>query len=236
MAKSTRGKRRSFRGLVRYLIILITGGSAGFGGWHFRDHPTIAHLLGVTNPDATPRDVVRQVIKTQIAKVTENVAFRKPGRFEVKVAKVVVDDGNFAQGHTLDLQARVLRVEKDDDPTLLWSSKQFGDRLAVVGRDELGAGWPLRPFVVDWRPGDIYIVEVWNFRGLRPRKLFEVVCDDRDAFPLRSGRVVPVPAKGRPAGPVAPGATANAVVFDAVPAPGDDGRVVAERPGRGVRR
>ena len=43
----------------------------------------------------------------------------------------------------------------------VWDAKSFGSRLAVVGKDDLTAGWPDRPFQVAWNPG----------RSVRPRSL-----------------------------------------------------------------
>ena len=55
--------------------------------------------------------------------------------------------------HKLDARGR---------DTTLWDAKAYGERLAVVGKDDLTAGWPNRPFQVEWNPGDQFVLEVYD--------------------------------------------------------------------------
>ena len=69
--------------------------------------------------------------------------------------------------------------------------RTFGSRLAVVGKDELTAGWPDRPFQVEWNTGDQFVLEVYDARTglfIQPRRFTLAQADAATAeFPLKSG-------------------------------------------------
>ena len=84
--------------------------------------------------------------------------------------------------------ARLTRTGRE---ATLWDAKSYGSRLAVVGKDELTAGWPDRPFQVEWKPGDQFVLEVYDARTglfIEPRR-FTLAQDSSTAseFPLKSG-------------------------------------------------
>ena len=117
--------------------------------------------------------------------------FSQPGLYQVTIAKVELDQKLFRPGHTVDIQARVRKLNAEGRDTTLWDAKAFGSRLAVVGRDELTAGWPDRPFQVEWNPGDQFVLEVYDARTglfIQPRR-FTMAKRDSSAteFPLKSG-------------------------------------------------
>ena len=117
--------------------------------------------------------------------------FSQPGIYQVTIAKVELDQKLFRPGHTVDIQARVHKLDSDGRDTTLWDSKAFGSRLAVVGKDDLTAGWPNRPFQVDWNTGDQFVLEVYDARTglfIQPRR-FTLAERETSAkeFPLKSG-------------------------------------------------
>ena len=44
----------------------------------------------------------------------------------------------------------------------MWDSRNFGEHLAVVGKDAITASWPNRPFQVEWSPGEVVFLEVYD--------------------------------------------------------------------------
>jgi hypothetical protein len=202
--KQTTEKKSLFKRLM-WLVMLLTGGGAGVGGMELTDYPILSHLLGLVREqvagDATPIELVREGL---VSKLDSLGAFRRRGVFEVRVSRIAVGEESFSKGQTLNLQARVWRLAgaeggKDE---MIWTSRSFGDRLAVVGKDDLTAGWPDRPFTVEWEPGQKYRLEVWNVRGLRASRLYEITADDPTAFPLSTGDMAPETlADGKPPAP-----------------------------------
>ena len=60
-----------------------------------------------------------------------------------------------------------------------------------MGKDELTAGWPDRPFQVEWNPGDQFVLEVYDARTglfIQPRRFILARADSSATeFPLKSG-------------------------------------------------
>ena len=54
--------------------------------------------------------------------------------------------------------------------TVVWDSRNYGERLAVVGKDALTAGWPNRPFQVEWSPGEVVFLEVYDRKNRALRR------------------------------------------------------------------
>ena len=191
--KERAGKPRSrlVRGLRYLLVLLMSGGGAGVGGWQFKDHPVlhrlIQHVTGA-RPGSAPeaRDRLRDVALKLAA---SHDPFRKPGFYEVTVNEVRLDPTLFKPGRTIDIQVRVQEQDSRGRDTVVWESRSFGERLATVGRDELAAGWPRRPFQVDWAPGVRFRVEVWDRKGgsLLQTRHFEMQPATEDEFPFRPG-------------------------------------------------
>jgi len=190
------GSRKKKPSLLRrlvYLIVLLSGGS-GVGGWLFKDHPAIqaAWTLVTGKPADEAAKDVDDTLKAAVAGVINPAdSFAEPGTYQVSIPKVHLDPALFRAGHTVDIQARVLRVDPRGTDTTLWESKSFGEQLAVVGKDELVAGWPNRPFHVAWKPGQQIVVEVFDRRpGLfvEPRRFIFSTSDvELHAFPLKPG-------------------------------------------------
>ena len=113
---------------------------------------------------------------------------RLPGVFKVKIEEVQLDPRLFSQGRTVDIQARVRKVDREGRETTIWESKHYGENLAVAGKDDLTATWLNRPFEISWTAGEQVIVEVWDRRGgvLEPRE-FKMALPEPGEFPLSSG-------------------------------------------------
>jgi len=191
-----------------YLTVLLSGGGAGVGGWALKDHPRAQALWTlVTGKPADDSEVeLDGSLVTQVVDALKpRDQFRQPGTYQVTITKVELDQKLFKAGHTVDIQARVKKLEPGGRDKTLWDAKAFGERLAVVGKDELTAGWPHRPFQVEWNPGDQLVLEVFDARtGLfaQPRR-FTLAQADSSEFPLRSGDF-PLEPIQRPDPPVEP--------------------------------
>jgi hypothetical protein len=182
-----------------YLIIFLGGGSAGVGGWVFKDHPQAQALWNMVMGSAADdgasgapgregsllREVVGEIEKPQ-------AEFQTAGVYEVTIRKVELDPALFQRGHTADIQAKVRTLDAQGRDTTIWDSKAYGERLAVVGRDELSAGWPNRPFKIAWQPGHQVVLEVYDRKSgnLFNREMaFTLAAPDRavSEFPLKTG-------------------------------------------------
>jgi hypothetical protein len=191
---TTHRKPRSLlRRLIYFVLMLATGGGAGAGGWALKDHPRAQALLSMvlgktaeveSEDGAGLKDTLVSTVSAALKR--ENV--RQPGLFRVKIEEVELDPRLFSKGRTVDIQARVRKVDGDGRETILWESKHYGENLAVAGKDDLTATWLNRPFEIAWTPGDQVIVEVWDRRGglLEPRE-FRMALPEPGGFPLSSG-------------------------------------------------
>jgi hypothetical protein len=125
--------------------------------------------------------------------------FRQPGTYQVTIPQVHLDPGVFKAGHTVDIQARVLKVDPRGRSTTVWETRPYGERLAVAGKDELSAGWPQRPFQIDWHPGERLMVEVYDRRTGLLAEPSQFVLAPAEAepreFPLKPGTFSLEPAR-----------------------------------------
>lgn len=194
MSRARTNQRPSLFRRIAYFLMLVSGGGAGVGGWLLKDHPRVQALLAIV----TGKPLANELGKDSADPVAEVVdlleptaSFGQPGTYRVKIRQVHLDPNLFQAGHTVDIQAKVLRRDERGHTTTLWDTVAYGERLAVAGRDELIAGWDHRPFEVAWRPGDRLTVEVYDRRtGLfaQPKRFF--LADPESApreFPLRPG-------------------------------------------------
>ena len=194
MAKTRKKPVRSLFKRLIYLIMVVSGGSSG---WLVKDYPSVQAILsffaGKPVPgNLTVREEAEKVLAgkvTDLFKPTDH--FDEPGTYQVTIPKVHLDSHLFKVGHTVDIQARVVKVDSQGRPITLWETKAYGERLAVAGKDELSAGWPQRPFQVEWNPGERLVIEVYDRRtGLfvDPKK-FILSCSDQvpREFPLKPG-------------------------------------------------
>jgi hypothetical protein len=192
MFGSRKKKPSLFRRLI-YLLVLLSGGS-GVGGWLFKDHPMMqaAWTTFTGKPADEAAKDVDDTLKAAVAGVIKSVdSFAEPGTYQVTIPKVSLDPALFRAGRTVDIQARVLRVELGRTDTVLWESKSFGEQLAVVGKNDLVAGWPNRPFHVAWQPGQQIVVEVFDRKPslfVEPRRFIFSAADVKlRQFPLKPG-------------------------------------------------
>jgi hypothetical protein len=194
MSRARNSRRPSlFRRLV-YFLMLVSGGSAGVGGWMFKDHPRVQALLAMVTgkplDDRGDKDLENPVAAVvDLLKPVDS--FSQPGTYQVTIRQVHLDPNLFKAGHTVDIQAKVLRQDGQGRSTMLWDTVAFGERLAVAGRDELIAEWDHRPFQVQWNPGDRLTVEVYDRRaGLfaQPKRFLLAPPEPEPReFPLKPG-------------------------------------------------
>jgi hypothetical protein len=190
---SSRKKQPSLLRRLIYLVMLVSGGT-GVGGWLFKDHPVMqaAWTLVTGKPADEAAKDVDDTLKGALADVLKTGnSFRQPGTYQVTIPQVHLDASLFRPGHTVDIQARVLRLDGRGHDTTVWESKPFGERLATVGKDKLVAGWPQRPFQVAWKPGQQIVVEVFDRKPglfIEPRRfIFSSADVQLREFPLKPG-------------------------------------------------
>jgi hypothetical protein len=239
MAMSRSRKKPSLLKRLLYLTVLVSGGGAGLGGWAVKDHPRAQALWTLVTgkpADDAGVELDGSLVSEVVDALKPRDEFRQPGTYQVTIAKVELDQKLFKPGHTVDIQARVKKLEPGGRDETLWDAKAFGERLAVVGKDELIAGWPHRPFQIEWNPGDQLVLEVFDARtGLfaQPRRFTLAQADSSGSeFPLRSGDY-PLEPFQRPDPPVDP--RKNHVVLESQrvgAGPSEDHSLpqVAERP------
>ena len=86
------------------------------------------------------------------------------GVYKVVIKTAAVSPAEFNEGETVDLQVSVKQF-RDGKEISEWTSNQYGDRLATVGKDTITATWADRPFEVQWRTGDTFKVTIWDYKG-----------------------------------------------------------------------
>jgi hypothetical protein len=148
-------------------------------------------LLTGTTVDPTAQDSDSSLATAVVDLLKPADGFRQSGTYQVTIRQVHLDPNLFTVGHTVDIQAKVLKRNTQGRSTTLWETGPYGERLAVVGKDELIAGWEHRPFQVEWRPGDQVTVEVYDRRtGLfaQPKRFLLASPDPEPGeFPLKPG-------------------------------------------------
>ena len=179
----------------RHLFLILTGSGAGIGCWLCWGHlpPWQQTLIHAGVPRTTPASEGRAVLangnaRSRLPRPTPD-PFSEHGAYIVRINEIRLDPTVFKGGHTVDIQVRVLKKGFDGQETDAWESKTYGRRLAMVGRDELVAGWSDAPFEVVWNPGDRFFVEVYDRKGFLDANSFvmEASADHDFHFPLRSG-------------------------------------------------
>ncbi len=160
----------------------------------FKDHPKVqalwALVTGKPSPDGPDRNL-ENPLATVVNLLEPAESFSQPGTYQVTIRQVHLDPNLFRAGRTVDIQAKVLRSDDQGHATTLWDTGQFGEQLAVAGKDELIAEWDHRPFQVQWSPGDRLTVEVYDRRaGLfaQPKRFVLAGADSEPReFPLKPG-------------------------------------------------
>jgi hypothetical protein len=181
-----------FRRLIYFVVMLITGGGAGAGSWLFREHPQMQALLGIVmgksdQPGADGGDL-KAKLASAVTEVLKRDYPRQPGVFKVKITEIKLDPKLFKDGRTVDIQARISRIDGRGEESIVWESKAYGENLAVAGKDDLSATFPNRPFEIDWSPGDRVVVQVWDRKSfLFDKRELKMALPEPGVFPLTTG-------------------------------------------------
>jgi hypothetical protein len=137
MSRARKKRGTSLFRRLTYLLVIISGGGAGLGSWVFQDDPKLLALWTLVT--GKPADVDKTQLDGSL--VTEVVdalkprdAFHQPGVYQVTIAQVQLDQKLFKPGHTVNIQARVKRLDQGGRDMTLWDAKTYGERLAVDGR------------------------------------------------------------------------------------------------------
>ena len=189
------GRKKKKPSLFRRLIyfILLLSGSGGIGGYAFKDHPVVQALLTAVTGDSAkqdPSDVEKSLVGEVTGLLKKGPDFTQPGVYQVTISKVELAQAAFKPGQTVDIQAKVTRRNDRGEDTVVWDSRSYGERLAVVGKDSLTAGWPNRPFQVEWSPGEVVFLEVYDRKPrlfAAPRRFTLAERNDAADFPLKTG-------------------------------------------------
>lgn len=192
MAKSrVKAEPSKLRKWLKYVIVLFLGGGTGVGGWQLKDHPILQRVVSQFlennggDEGAADGDGLRKVAGV----VSRLDSYVRPGSFEVTISDLQLDAGTFKTGQTIDLQARLIKIDSSGKEQTVWDTKSLGAHKAVAGRDGIQTDWSDSPFEVTWKPGDDFVLEVWEHkRGLGTKKRFEWVSESKKIFPLRSGK------------------------------------------------
>lgn len=185
-----------FRRLITFVVMVLTGGGAGVGGWAFKDYPQVRALLG-KGQEAVADGKLTSTLESAVSGVLNRENPRQPGVFKVTIAEIKLDPKLFKEGKTVDIQTQIRKLDAQGNSALVWESKSYGQNLAVVGKDDLTAAFVNRPFEIDWSPGDKIVVDVWDRKGgLFDRKELKMSLPEPGTFPLASG-VHPLEVKGR---------------------------------------
>jgi len=231
-----RQKPSLFRRLF-YLLALASGGSAGLGGWAFKDHPRVQAVwtLVTGKPADLPSPALGgSLVSEALDALKPHADFRRPGIYRVTIRKAELDPALFKPGHTVDIQAKVQKLDSRGRNTTLWDSKSYGERLAVVGKDELSAGWPNRPFQVEWNPGEQLVLEVSDGKPgffAQPRRFILAGSDPAPSeFPFKTGDF-PLELAQTPDPPLDPRINHVGLLSELAGEPGHQGPPeIAERP------
>jgi hypothetical protein len=195
-------KQSLFRRLI-YLLMIVSGGGVGIGGWTFKDHPQVQALWTlVTGQTVDAGDTPKldgSLVTAVIDTLKPRDEFSQPGIYQVTIPKIQLDPALFKMGHTVDIQAKVTKLDPSGRDSTLWESKAYGERLAVAGKDDLTAGWPHRPFQVEWNTGEQIVVEVFDRKTglfMEPKKFILAPADVAPReFPLKTGTFPLEPAQ-----------------------------------------
>lgn len=177
-----RRRTSKFKKLIFGLLALTFGGGTSLWGWFDPDVPVVGSALqklreGLGGTPASPL----------LAILPQKDSFTTAGTFEVTIAKVSIDPAELRSGRHIDMQLKLSKKQFSGQQTLLWDSRFAGDRNITVGREPVTASWSDKPFLVQWQPGEDFVIEVWDRNSLFDKTffLFDTSNGDRE-FPLRS--------------------------------------------------
>jgi hypothetical protein len=210
MFKKRKKHKQSLLKRLVYLLMLLSGGGAGIGGWSFKDDPRVQTLwtLATGKPaDGDSSKLDGSLVTAVIDRLKPFDEFSQPGIYQVIIPKVQLDSTLFKAGHTVDIQAKVSKLDPRGRDSTLWESKTYGERLVVAGKDDLTAGWPHRPFQVEWNTGEQIVVEVFDRKTglfMEPKRFILAPPEPAPReFPLKTGTFPLEPAQ-KPDPPVDP--------------------------------
>ena len=189
------GRKKTKRSLITrlfYYLVLLASGS-GIGGWALKDHPAVQALATLALGDASknnPSDVEKVLVGDVTGLLKKGPDFTQPGVYQVTINKVELAQGLFRPGHTVDIQAKVTGAALSGQDALVWDSRNFESASQWSVRTRSAAGWPNRPFQVDWSPGQVVYLEVYDRKNpfFAAPKRFTLSSSNGGAdFPLKSG-------------------------------------------------
>src|SRR3954469_11180659 len=160
---STHKKNSLLKRAIYFVLMMVTGGGAGVGGWAFKDHPRlqglVATVLGKNAEPGAEGGEIKTVLAEAVKEAIGGGNGRKAGVYKVRITELKLDPRLFPAGRTVDIQARVRKFDGQGKETTVWESKGYGEKLAVAGKDDLVVDWARRPFEIDWAPGTKVVVE-----------------------------------------------------------------------------
>lgn len=176
-------RQSPFKKLIFGIVALLCGGGTGLWGWLDPEAPLVGAVLQKLRGSATGSTSNASPL---LSILPQRDPFVTAGVFEVTVSKVSVDSAELREGHHVDLQAKVSKKTASGDLQLIWDSRYAGDRISVVGREPVTASWADKPFQLTWKPGEEFVVEIWDRKALFGGTLFvfDTTSGDRE-FPLR---------------------------------------------------
>ena len=165
MARTRKKPRGSLFKRFLYFVIVVTGGSSG---WLVKDYPAVKAVWSLVSGEPVPGDGqspdTAEAITATVAKLLKPAdQFSQPGTYQVTIPKVHLDPHLFKVGHTVDIQARVLKVDPQGRSTTLWETKAV--RRAAGRRRQGRADRGMAPPAV---PGGVEPRRAAHGRGLRP--------------------------------------------------------------------
>ena len=129
-------------------------------------------------------DVEKSLVGDVVGLVKKGPDFTRAGVYQVTINKVELAQAMFKPGHTVDIQAKVTRRDARGQDAVIWDSRNYGERLAVVGKD-----CPHRGLAQSAVPGGMEPGRSCLPRGLRPQE--RALCRTQAIHPVfleRRGR------------------------------------------------
>ena len=158
-------RKRSRRSSAAVLLPRGAGQRRGIGGWAFKDHPAVKAILTLVAGDASknnPSDVEKSLSDDVAGLLKKGPDFTPAGCLSSHHQQGRAGPGALQAGHTVDIQAKVTKRDAAGQDAVVWDSRNYGERLAVGGKGLAHRGWPNRPFQVDWSPGEVLFLEVYD--------------------------------------------------------------------------
>ncbi|MCC6573711.1 MAG: hypothetical protein IT462_07960 [Planctomycetes bacterium] len=183
MSDPKKGGKKGGKGGVLLLALLLLVGGVGALGYFKPDTPFIGPFIA-------------GIVKTG------NQATSGAGSYEVTISELRFADAEFGAGDEVDLQVTIFAIgtdgKRNDKPVI--NTQDWGTNIGKAGDKEkpIAANWANKPLTIDWKPGESFLIEVWDRKG-GDKKLAEwTSLSDAKGFPL-SGTVPFTQVDGHPA-------------------------------------